>query len=204
MDRVAIGVDRGTANAAVFSLHVMRFLRRLGSSTDCFRKRLIRVVHFQRDIPHAIAVLSDVIRRQIVRRHGRSRNEVRLALTQRIRSSLPLARFQPAISNLRKAESLAIEVSRLPSIAYPEFDVMNALKLEWILHPRSPGFHLRIFCPQSASSLRSEFPVFCSRFRARIRGTLLQDTLDSDEYFRAAHHLPRRYGRLLRVRRGIV
>src|SRR6202043_1892710 len=36
----------------------------------------------------------------------------------------------------------------------------------------------RIFCPWSASSLRSEFSVFCSRFRARIRGTLLQDTLD--------------------------
>src|SRR5260370_41548525 len=156
-------MDRGTANAAVFILHVMRFLRRLASSTDGFRKRLIRVVHFQRDIPHAIAVLSDVIRRQIVRRHGRSQNEVRLALTQRIGSSLPLACFQPTVRNLRKAESLAIEVSRLPGIAYPKFDVVNALKLEWILHPRSPGFHLRIFCPWSASSLRSEFAAIFRR-----------------------------------------
>ncbi len=128
-------MDRGAANDAVFILHVVRFLGRLSSSTDCFHERLIRIVHFQRYIPHAIAMLSDVIRGQIVRRHGRSQNEVRLALTQRIRSSLPLARFQPAVSNLRKAESLAVEVSCLPGIAYPEFDVMNALKLKWILHP---------------------------------------------------------------------
>src|ERR1700731_1498503 len=198
MDRVSIGMDRRSANGAVFILHVVWLLGWLRSAMHCFLKRLVRIIHFQRDIPHTVAVLSDMIRGQIVRRHGRSQNEVRLALTQRIRSSLPLARFQPTVRNLRKAEALAIEVSRLPGIAYPEFDVMNALKLEWILHPRSPGFHLRIFCPQSASSLRSEFPVFCSRFRAHIRGTLLQDILDSDEYSRAAHHLSRRYGRLLR------
>src|ERR1700675_3406425 len=149
-------MDRGTANAAVFILHVMRFLRRLGSSTDCFCERLIRVLHFQRDIPHAIAMLSDVVRGQIDRRHGRSQNEVRLALTQRIRSSLPLACFQPTVSNLRKAESLAIEVSRLPGIAYPEFDVVNAFKLEWILHPRSPEDHLRTFAvaPSAAQGLK--------------------------------------------------
>src|ERR1700682_4279938 len=110
----------------------MRVLGRLSSSTDCFRKRLIRVFHFQRNVPHAIAMLSDVIRSQIVRRHGRSQNEVRLALAQRIRSSLPLAGFEPTVSNLRKAESLAVEVSRLPGIAHPEFDVVNAFQLEWI------------------------------------------------------------------------
>src|SRR4029077_6441386 len=113
----------------------MRFLGWLCSAMHCFLKRLVRVVHFQCDIPHAIAMLSDVIRGQIVRRHGSSQYEVRLALTQRIRSSLPLARFQSAVSNLRKAESLAIEVGCLPGIADPELDVVNALKLEWILHP---------------------------------------------------------------------
>src|SRR3981081_123004 len=137
----------------MFILHVMRFLGRLRSAMYCFLKRFIRVLHFQRDIPHAVAMLSNVIRGQIVRRHGSSQDEVCFALTQRIRSSLPLAGFQSTVSNLRKAESLAIEVSRLPGIAYPEFDVVNAFKLEWILHPRSPGFHLRIFCAQRASSL---------------------------------------------------
>src|SRR5713226_8320776 len=157
-------MDRRAANGAVFILHVVRFLGRLSASTDCLGERLIRVLHFQRNIPHAIAMLSDVIRGRIVRRHGRSQNKVRLALTQRIRSSLPLARFQSTVSNLRKAEPLAIKVSCLPGVAYPEFDVVNALKLKWILHPRSPGFHLRIFCPWSASSLRSELAVFRSRY----------------------------------------
>src|SRR6266403_5357113 len=131
----SIRMDRGPANDAMLILHVMRFFGRLSSSTDCLGKRLIRVVHFQRDIPHAIAMLSDVIRSQIVRRHGCSQHKVRLALTQRIRSSLPLACFQPAVRDLRKAESLAVEVSCLPGIAYPKFDVVNAFKLEWILHP---------------------------------------------------------------------
>src|SRR6202521_5300244 len=128
-------MDPGTANSAVFILHLMRCLRRLSSSTDSFRERLIRVLHFQRDIPYAIAMPADVMRGQSVGRQRRSQNEVRLALTQQIRSSLPLARFQPTVSNLRKAESLAVEISRLPGVAYPEFDVVNAFKLEWILHP---------------------------------------------------------------------
>src|SRR5208282_1198187 len=134
MDRVAIGVDRAAANGAVFILYVMRFLGWLSSPMHCFLKSLVRVLHFQRDIPHAIAMLADMIRRQIVGRHRRGQNEVRLALAQRIRSALTLARFQPAVSNLRKAESLAVEVGRLARVANPEFDVVNALELKWVLH----------------------------------------------------------------------
>ena len=78
----------------------MRFLGRLGSATDRFGKRLIRVVDFQRNIAHAIAMLSDMLRRKVVRRHGRRQNKVRLALTERIRSSLTLAGFQSTVSNL--------------------------------------------------------------------------------------------------------
>jgi len=182
VDRVAIRMDRGTANGAMFIVHVMRFLGRPSPSTDCLGKRLIRVLHFERDIPDAIAMLSDVIRGQVVRRHRRSQNEVRLALTQRVRSSLPLPRFQPTVSNLRKAESLAIEVSRLTGIAYPEFDVVNALKLEWVLHPLAlqDSIFAYFALGQRRLSLQ-QVPVFRSPFRAAIRGTLLQDALDSDE-----------------------
>src|SRR5271156_4161013 len=137
MDRVAIGVDHTAANRAVFILYVMRFLGGLSSPTNCFFKGVVCIIHFQRDIAHAIAMLAGMVRRHIVRRHGRSQNEVRLALTQRIRLSLALARFEPAVSNLRKPEALAIEVRCLPCIADPEFDMVNAFKLEWVLHPRA-------------------------------------------------------------------
>src|SRR5260370_19456773 len=113
----------------------MRLLGWVRLKMQCFLKRLGRILHFQRDIPHSISMLSDVIRGQIVRRHGRSQNEVRLALTQRIRSSLPLARFQSTVCSLRKTESHAVEVGCLPGVADPEFDVVNAFQLEWILHP---------------------------------------------------------------------
>src|SRR6202047_964611 len=175
-------MDRGTANGAMFIVHAMRFLGRPSPSTDCFGTRLIRVLHFERDIPDAIAMLSDVIRGQVVRRHRRSQNEVRLALTQRVRRSLPLPRFQPTVSNLRKAESLAIEVSRLAGIAYPEFDVVNALKLEWVLHPLALQDSIFAYFALGQRRLSlPQVPVFRSPFRAAIRGTLLEDALDSDE-----------------------
>src|ERR1700731_1025231 len=177
MDRVSIGMDRRSANGAVFILHVVWLLGWLRSAMHCFLKRLVRIIHFQRDIPHTVAVLSDMIRGQIVRRHGRSQNEVRLALTEAIRSSLPLARFQPTVRNLRKAESLAVEVSRLPGIAYPEFDVVNALKLKWVLHPLALQDSIfAYFAPGQRCLSGQPSPVFRSLFRAAIRGTLLQDT----------------------------
>src|SRR5208282_4397442 len=138
MDRVAIRVDSGTTNGAVFILYVMRFFGRLRSSTDRFGKRLIRVLHFQRDIAHAIAMLADMLRRHIVRRHRRSQNKVRLTLTHRIRSSLTLAGFQSTISNLGKTEPFTIEIGSLPRVSHPEFDVVNAFQLEWIFHPSPP------------------------------------------------------------------
>ena len=144
MDRVAIGMDRGAANGAVFILDIVRFFGRQRAATHRFLKCLIRIGHFQRDIAHAVAMLADVFRRRVVRRHGRGQNKIRLALAHRIRSALALAGFQSAISNLRKAEPLAVEISRLPRVADPEFDVVNALQLEWILHSDS-RFHLRTF-----------------------------------------------------------
>ena len=36
------------------------------------------------------------------------------------------------------------------------------------------------------------------------RGTLLQGIPETHDHLLAAHHLSRRYGRLLRVRRGII
>ncbi len=51
-----------------------------------------------------------------------------------IGSALALSGFQTAVSALRKPEALTVKVSRLPSVAHPEFDVMNAFELKWIVH----------------------------------------------------------------------
>ena len=134
MDRVTIGADCGTTDGTVLVLDVMRFLSGKRSAFYRFRKRLIRILHFQRDIAHPVAVGSDVIGGKIVCRHGRRENKVRLALTQGIRRSLPLAGLQSTVSNLRKAESHAIEIGRLARVANPEFNVVNAFQLEWIFH----------------------------------------------------------------------
>src|SRR5271170_6017610 len=109
----------------------MRFLGRLRPATDGFLKCLVGIGYLQRDITHPIAMLSNVFRRRVVRRQRRRQQEIRLALTHRIRSSLTVARFRPAVSDLRKSESFAIEIGCLPGVANPEFDMMNAFKLEW-------------------------------------------------------------------------
>src|SRR5208282_1039066 len=138
VDRIAISADRGPANGAMFIPHVMRFLGWLRPAPEGFGKRLIRVIHFQCDITYAIAMLADVIRGQVVGRQRCSQDEVRLALTHRIRSALALAGLQSAVSDLGKAESFAVKVSRLPGVADKEFDVMNAFQPEWILHRIPP------------------------------------------------------------------
>src|ERR1700677_3193580 len=112
----------------------MRLFGRLRSATHGLLKRPVRVVHFQCNIAHAVAMLANVIGRRIIGRHGSSQNKVRLALAHRIRSALPLAGFQSTVGDLRKTESLALEISRLPGIADPEFYVVNTLQLEWVLH----------------------------------------------------------------------
>src|ERR1035438_2832753 len=104
MDRVAIGVDRGAANGAVFILHVMWFLGWLSSPMHCFLKSLVRVLHFQRDIPHAIAMLADMIRRQIVGRHRRGQNEVQIGAPR-----------CTASSKASSASSTSNAISRTPS-----------------------------------------------------------------------------------------
>src|ERR1700677_5044318 len=116
----------------------MRLLGRQSAAPHRFLKRLIRVRNFERNVAHAVAMSADMFGRIIVGRHGRRQNEICLALTHGIRRPLSVPGFQSAVSDLRKTESLAIKVSRLPRVAHPEFDVVNAFQLEWILHPIPP------------------------------------------------------------------
>ena len=126
-----------------FALRIPELIEAIGRAAAEGEEK--RVVYFERDIAHAIAVLSDMLRRRVVRRHGRCQNEVRLALTHGIRGSLPLARFQSTVSDLRKTKALAVKERRLAGIADPEFDVVNAFELERIFHAHLPRFHLRTF-----------------------------------------------------------
>ncbi len=61
MDGVAVGAHRGAANRTVFILDLVRFLGRKRPSADGFLKRIIRVVHFERDVAYAVAMLADML-----------------------------------------------------------------------------------------------------------------------------------------------
>src|SRR5579862_2700437 len=141
MNRVAIRVESGAPNGAMFVFEVVGLFGWLRSAANGFGKSLIRVLNFESDVAHTVTVFSYVIRSNIVGRQRRRKDEIRLALRQRVRSPLPLTGLQPTVCNLRKTESLAIKICGLPSIADPKFNMMNSFKLEWILHRlRSPYF----------------------------------------------------------------
>src|SRR5260370_16900190 len=72
-----------------------------------------------------------------------------------------MACFQSTVCNLRKTESHAVEVGCLPGVADPEFDVVNAFQLEWILHSlalRRPSSHILPWrpAPRKVSKLQTE------------------------------------------------
>src|ERR1700675_2153905 len=102
----------------------MRFFGRLRSTLHRLRERLIGVGHFERNVTHPVAMLSDVFGGSVVRRHGRRQNKVGLALTHGIRSSFPVAGFQSTVSDLRKSKCLAVEERGLPGIADKKFNVV--------------------------------------------------------------------------------
>ena len=100
VDGVAIRVDGAAANGAVFIGDVMRLFGGFCASAHGFFKCIVGIVHFERDVTHAIAVPEDMVGGRVVGRKRRGENEVRLALAQRIRSSLALAGFQSAVGDL--------------------------------------------------------------------------------------------------------
>jgi len=78
-------------------------------------------------------------------------------LAHRIRRSLPLAGFQPAVCNLRKSEPLTVEIRCLARVSDPEFDVVNAFQLEWIFHPSTPHWHFIFSYTRNFSCRRNLF-----------------------------------------------
>ena len=134
MNGVAIGMHSRAANGAVFVFDIVRFDSGFCTAAHRFGKRHIGIIDFKRDIANAVAVFLYVLRGGIIRGHRRRQNKIRLALTQNIGSLLTLPRFQSAIGGLREAETLAVIIGRLPGVADPEFDMMNAPELERIFH----------------------------------------------------------------------
>src|SRR5580693_8206986 len=120
-------MHRGAANGAILILDLMRFLSRKCPSMHRFLEGILRVIHFQRDVAHSVAMLADMLRGRVVWREGSGQNEIRLALAQRVRSPPTVAGFEAAIGDLGKTKSLAIEIGCLARVADPEFYVVNAL-----------------------------------------------------------------------------
>jgi hypothetical protein len=72
---------------------------------------------------------------------------------------LPLAGFEAAVCHLRKPESFAIEKRRLPGVANPELNMVNALQLERVFHPHVPNLCSHILMSEGPGSFRQKMIV---------------------------------------------
>src|ERR1700684_2342483 len=151
MDCIAVGMDCGTANSAVFIFDAMRLLGWKSSPLHRFSERVVGISSLQGDIAHPIVVFADMISGLVIRRQGRAKKKVRLPLAKRVGRSFPLTRLETAVRNLRKAEPLTIEIGSLTGVSNEKFDMMDAFEFEWVLHTLLPVY-LRILCSGGASA----------------------------------------------------
>ena len=77
-----------------------------GSAPHRFVKREVRVFDEQRDVAYPVAMLSDVLTRDMPRIERRRDHEPHPVLPEHIRRELPVPRLQPAVRDLREAEGL--------------------------------------------------------------------------------------------------
>ena len=124
MNRVAVSVNRGTANAAVFVGHIVRFHRRFRPAPDRFGVSVIGIFDLKRDVVNAVAVNFNMLTAEMFRRHRSRKNEIHPILPHHITRRFTIARFQADISRLRKPECLAIKKLRLLRVADEEFEMM--------------------------------------------------------------------------------
>ncbi len=144
-------MDGGATDGAKLVLGVTGFDRRLGTATDSFRKRLVGIVDFERNIVYAVAVLLDVFRGRMCCAHRRGEQDRGFALVKDVRSLVALPGLEPGVSALRKTKTFAVVVSRLAGVAYPEFDVVNAFQFEIVIHkPLLSSVILRVDCLRHA------------------------------------------------------
>ena len=134
MNRVAVGLDRGVTHAAVLVRQLARLDRGLGAAAHRLLERLVRVLHVERDVAHAVAVLLRTCSAAAPSgQSGVDSTKRVLFCIERVRREVALPGLETGVRELREAEGLAVVERRLLGVADEELDVMNALQPERIL-----------------------------------------------------------------------
>ena len=133
VDRVPVGRDRRMTDGAVLVRPVRRLADGLRAPRHRFGEGRVGVVHVEADVAHAVAVEADVIVDRIVRPVGGGQDDAGLALLEGVGRRVAPARFEARVRELREPEGLPVVVGRLPGVAHPELDVMDALQPQRIV-----------------------------------------------------------------------
>ncbi len=133
VQRLAVGVDRRAADAAVPVGDVVRLDGGRGAPAHRLLERAVRIVHLEGDVADAVAVHADVVGRGVIGGQRRGEDEPRTALTHRIGRQLAAARLESCVREIREPERQPVEEGRLPGVADPELDVMNLPQFQRVI-----------------------------------------------------------------------
>src|SRR5580765_9065477 len=128
MYSIAVRGDRCVANRAVFVTVIVRLLDWPRSTFYGLVKGVVGILNQNCDIVDAVAVLLDVLRAGMIRRHRRRQYEIDISLPHQITRHFAVTRLKSHIPGPRKPERLAVIKLRLLCIADVKLDVMYFFK----------------------------------------------------------------------------
>ena len=164
MNRFAIGADRRCDHATELVLRHLRLGPRRCATLDGEAEHFARIVHPERDVFHAVAMLLHMLVDPVPGIKRAREHESDFVLLQHIRAGLALARLGTAIGDQLIPERAAVEVRRLLRVADEELDVVGTVDRERVERGRCVRPSLsRHQCPASrklrkSSSLNSVSP----------------------------------------------
>src|SRR5688572_4759744 len=124
MDAVAVDADRRSHDFATVIVFDFGLLHALRTAFDSLLVGVASVVHPQRNVANAVAMLADVLSDRSVGRERRRHQKPNLVLCEQIRNAVPNACLWTAISYELKAERRLIVVCGLFRISDVKLDVV--------------------------------------------------------------------------------
>src|SRR5581483_7550663 len=125
VDRIPIRSDRGKTEGPIFIRNLARFLDALGPALRGLTIRAFDIVHFQRNIDHAVAMFAEIFLIGVLRNERCRKHEADLALFEYVARTVAHAGFESGIAGDLKAERSPIIISRLLGIADNEANMID-------------------------------------------------------------------------------
>ena len=134
VDDVAVGPHgRFAQDAVLAAVDLGRLEHGHGAARGRLAPGRLDVVHRERDVLHAVAVMVHVLGDLAVGRQWRGEHEPDVVLLDHVRGAVADLRLEAGERGRREAPQRAVVRGRLARVAHPELDVVDALERQEVL-----------------------------------------------------------------------